>query len=104
MRCLLEHQLSLDADQLGQVPPLLPVVTARQHVLDHVKAAIDLVGLSEGCRQFAEQRKKARQETSVPGAAELVAQQGQACLEVPALRDDHRVEGASPKTPKPYCV
>ena len=83
-RGALEHQLALDADQLRQIPQLLPVVAAGQDILDHVEAAVDLVGLAGTCGEFAEQGKKARQEARIAGAIELFAQQRQAGRDVAA--------------------
>ena len=88
----------------GRYQQLLPVVAAGQDVLDHVEAAVDLVGLAGTCGEFAEQGKKARQETRIAGAIELFAQQRQAGRDVAAPYDDRGVEGPCPQAPQPDGV
>src|SRR3954468_16320919 len=99
-----EHQLSLDADQLRQIPELLPVVAAGQDLLDDVEPAIDRVGLSGTRGELAEQGQKAWQEARIAGAIELLAQQRQSGRDVSALYHDCGVEGPCPQAPQPDRV
>lgn len=104
MRPLFLNQLSLDAPQLREVPPLLSIFAARQCLINHAETVLDLVNLAETHGKFAEEREETRQEARVAGAVEFIAEQGQACLEIRAPGHEDCVEGAGPQTPNPDCV
>ena len=83
---------------------LLPGMTSRQGLLDQREAGSNFMGLSEACRQFAQQKQEARQVFGVTGLVELVAHERQSGVAIAALGGDQGIETGCPKPPQTYRV
>src|SRR5262249_56816894 len=75
---LRQQKLTLDPQQLGQVPAFIPGFATRQRLVNERETLPCVPGLAETCRQLAVQKQKARQEGCITSVLECAMQRLQA--------------------------